>query len=100
MAIANGKALRDLEFDRLKRLVQQHASCSLGEEAVAALAPLADRETIERSIEEVNQAIGYLDRTGRFSLGAVRDLAPLLTRAKESAFLDGESAKGLSLIHI
>ena len=91
MAIANGKALRDLEFDRLKRLVQQHASCSLGEEAVAALAPLADRETIERSIEEVNQAIGYLDRTGRFSLGAVRDLAPLLTRAKESAFLDGEA---------
>jgi len=97
MAIANSKALRDLEFDRLKQLVQRYASCSLGEEAVSALVPLADREAIERSIEEVTQAIGFLDREGRFSLGGVRDLAPLLTRAKESAFLDGEDF--LTVLH-
>jgi len=97
MAIANDKALRDLEFDRLKRLVQGYASCSLGEEAVLALVPLADREAIERSIEEVTQAIGFLDREGRFSLGGVRDLAPLLQRAKESAFLDGEEF--LTVLH-
>ncbi|MBU0595409.1 hypothetical protein KJ567_01830, partial [Candidatus Bipolaricaulota bacterium] len=97
MAIANDKALRDLEFDRLKRLVQGYASCSLGEEAVSALVPLADREAIERSIEEVTQAIVFLGREGRFSLGGVRDLAPLLERAKESAFLDGEEF--LTVLH-
>ena len=97
MTIANDKALRDLEFGRLKRLVQRFASCSLGEEAVAALVPLDDRLAIERSIEEVTQATGYLEREGRFSLGGVRDLAPLLARAKESAFLDGEEF--LTVLH-
>jgi len=90
MSVANAKTLRDLEFDRVKAIVRQHASCSLGEEAVDALEPIADREAIESSIAEVREAMAYLTVHGRFSLGAVRDLAPLVARAKESAYLDGE----------
>ena len=89
--VAIEKTLRDLEFDRVKAIVRQHASCSLGEEAVDALVPIADREAIESAMDEVREAMKYLSVHGRFSLGAVRDLAPLITRAQDSAYLDGEA---------
>jgi len=88
--VAIDKTLRDLEFDRVKAIVRQHASCSLGEEAVDALVPIADRDAIESAMGEVREAMEFLNVHGRFSLGAVRDLAPLLSRARESAYLDGE----------
>ncbi|MFC2106201.1 endonuclease MutS2 [Candidatus Bipolaricaulota bacterium] len=88
--VAVDKTLRDLEFDRVKAIVRQHASCSLGEEAVDALVPIADRDAIESAMGEVQEAMKFLNVHGRFSLGAVRDLAPLLSRARESAYLDGE----------
>jgi DNA mismatch repair protein MutS2 len=84
------KTLRDLEFSRVQALVRRHASCSLGEEAVDALTPVADRESIEAGMAEVREAIGFLTTHGRFSLGGVRDLAPVLERAKRSVSLDGE----------
>ena len=89
--VAIDKTLRDLEFDRVKAIVRQHASCSLGEEAIDGLVPIADRAAIESAMDEVREAMKFLSVRGRFSLGAVRDLAPLISRAKESAYLDGES---------
>ncbi len=88
--IVNEKTLRDLEFDRVKDVVKGYASSSLGEEAIDRLFPTVDQETIDRGMQEVNEAIAFLGDHGRFSLGGVRDLAPVLQRAKESAYLDGE----------
>ena len=90
MCVANAKTLRDLEFERLKTIVQQFASSSLGEEAVDALQPIADREEIERRIAEVNESIRFITQHPDFTLGAVRDLAPIVQRAQETGFLDGE----------
>ncbi|MEN6369059.1 MAG: hypothetical protein ABFD77_05085, partial [Thermotogota bacterium] len=89
MAIADDKALRDLEFDRLKSIVRSYASSPLGEEAVDALFPATDRAAIEAAMAEVSEAVSFLAKSGRFSLGGVRDLAPLLRRAREGSFLDG-----------
>ena len=91
MTVASEKALRDLEFHRLRRLLAEHASSSLGEEAIGALTPVADRETIERAAAEVGEAISFLTRHGGFSLGAVRDMTPLIDRAHEHASLEGEA---------
>ena len=88
--IADDKAFRDLEFARIKSVVRSYASSSLGEEAVDALAPTDDREALDRGFAEVGEAMGFLEASDRFSLGAVRDLAPLFRRAKDAAFLDGE----------
>ena len=88
--LANDKALRDLEFERMREIVVAYASSSLGEEAIRALIPLSDRDVIEAGIAEVEEAVTYLESRGRFSLGAIRDLAPLLKRGRESAFLDSE----------
>ena len=89
MTIADDKALRDLEFDRLKSIVRSHTSSPLGEEAVNALFPVVDRGVIEAAMVEVSEAISFFTRASRFSLGGVRDLAPLLRRAREGSFLDG-----------
>ncbi len=88
--VANEKALRDLEFDRLKEIVRRHASSPLGEEAVAALVPVTDRAAIESTFAEVSQAAAFLGAEGRFSLGGVRDLAPLLDRARQGGALGGD----------
>ena len=90
MAVADDKALRDLEYGRLKQLVRTFADSPLGEAAIDDLAPLDDRAAIEMASNEVNEAQSYLQRTGRFSLGGLHDLAALLQRAKESSCLDGE----------
>jgi len=90
MAIANDKTLRDLEFDRVKRLLKGFCSSSLGEEAIDALTPLEDRGAIEQGMAEVGEAISFLEKHGHFSLHGVEDLAPLLRRAEEHAFLAGE----------
>ena len=89
--VAIDKTLRDLEFDRVKAIVRQHASCSLGEEAVDALVPIANGEAIAAAMDEVREAMRFLSVHGRFSLGGVRDLAPLISRARDSAALDGEA---------
>jgi len=88
--VANEKALRDLEFERMRAIVRSFASSSLGEEAIDELRPVADRAWIEGGIVEVSEAIAFLEAHDRFSLGGVRDLAPLLRRARDNAFLDGE----------
>ena len=91
MGVANEKTLHDLEFDRLKGVVKEYASSSLGEEAIASLEPLTDRGAIEAGMAEVNEAVSYLNRYSRFSLGGVKDIAPLLSRAEEQSLLDGQS---------
>ncbi len=88
--VANDKALRDLEFDRLKGLVRAHATSSLGEEAVDTLVPVADRAAIDSAFAEVAEAVSFLGVAGRFSLGGVRDLAPFIDRARQGGGLSGE----------
>ncbi len=90
MDVANEKALRDLEFDRLKGIIRAYASSPLGEEAVDALVPVTDRGVIDAAFAEVAEATSFLGVSGRFSLGGVRDLAPLLDRARQGGGLSGE----------
>lgn len=90
MVVANDKALHDLEFDRLKEIVKQYASSAIGQQAVVSLEALDDREAIEAGMAEVREGISYLNRYSRFSLGGVEDIAPLVSRAEEHSFLEGE----------
>lgn len=91
MAVANSKAIADLEFNRLKDLVKGYASSSLGCEAIDLLDILTDRDAIEQGMSEVQEAVAFLDRHGRFSLALAEDISILLGRAEEQAFLDGTS---------
>ena len=90
MPVADEKALRDLEYGRLKELVKEHVSSSIGEEMIDSLSPLAERESVEQAIAEVVEAMNLLQAEGRFGLGALHDLAPLLAQAREHTHLDAQ----------
>ena len=90
MSIVNEKAFRDLEFDRLKERLKAFASSPLGETALAALTPFENRSDLEQETAAVREAIAFLEQKGRFSLGGVTDLTPILERAKEQSSLSGE----------
>ena len=90
MPVVNEKALRDLEFDRLKQHLKTFASSPLGETTIDALAPFEDRSDLEQEMAVVREATTFVEQKGRFSLGGVTDLAPALGRAKEQSSLSGE----------
>ena len=90
MTVASAKAIRDLEFDRLKELVSGYTQSSLGREAIAGLEPIADRAALEEEIAAVREATAFISRALRLPLGGVEDLRPLLERAREGTHLDGE----------
>ncbi len=90
MPVANEKTLRDLEFGRVLRQIADFASSSLGAEAVIQLEPVADPQAIRTAAADVQEAMRFLTEHQRFSLGAVRDVVPLLERAKQPGALAGE----------
>ncbi len=90
MSIASGKAIRDLEYDRLKELLEEYAQSSLGKEAIAGLTPFTDRAALEEEIAAVKEAEEFIARVGRLPLGGVEDLRPLIGRAREGDYLTGE----------
>lgn len=85
--------LQILEFDKIRRIVQSYAPCSLGAERFDALAPSADRYAIEtalRLVSEMSDAIA-LGRAPAF--GEIRDVRPPVRRARAQATLSAEDLR-------
>nr|MBN1859228.1 hypothetical protein [Candidatus Bipolaricaulota bacterium] len=97
MPVANEKTLRDLEFGRVLRQIADLASSSLGVEAVLQLEPVADPQAIQTAIADVGEAMRFLTAHQRFSLGGIRDVVPLLERAKHPGALDGDDLLTIAL---
>jgi len=97
MPVANEKTLRDLEFGRVLRQIADLASSSLGAETVIQLEPVADPQAVGTAIADVEEAMHFLTEHQRFSLGSVRDVVPLLERAKQPGALDGEDLLTIAL---
>ncbi len=90
MSIATEKAIRDLEFDRIKELLKGYTQSSLGREAIDKLSPLSDRAVLEEEIAAVREAEEFISRVGRLPLGGVEDLSLFIERARQGMHLDGE----------
>ncbi len=90
MSVATDKALRDLEYARLKDLVKEYAQSELGKEEIDVLAPVAERAALEEEIAAVNEVQEFLIRGGRIPFGGIEDLHPYFARARSGVHLDGE----------
>ncbi|MCS6903048.1 MAG: endonuclease MutS2 [Candidatus Bipolaricaulota bacterium] len=87
--LTNEKTLKDLEYSKLKEILQGFAVSPMGRELIAALRPSAEYETIERElgrVEELRTAI----TEANFVLHALPDIRPLLQQARETTSLSGE----------
>lgn len=84
-AILAPRTGRDLELVKVLDRVASFAASSLGAEAVRALVPRVERETLEREFSLVAQ----MERAvaDGFSLGGIGDLSPFLAEAREHGTL-------------
>ena len=63
----NERALRILEYDKIIRLLVEHASSPLGKEKCEALVPMTDVNDINQAQTETADATGRLLRKGRIT---------------------------------
>ncbi|MCS6936991.1 MAG: endonuclease MutS2 [Candidatus Bipolaricaulota bacterium] len=87
--LTNEKTLKDLEYGKLKEILQSFAVSPMGRELVAALRPSAEYETIERELDRVEELCAAITQA-RFALSALPDIRPLLQQARQTTSLSGE----------
>lgn len=88
--ITNERTLVDLEFDKLKEIVQGFASSPLGKGDIAGLKPSKDRKFIEKELQRVRECMDLLRKRDPLKLGEMHDLRPFIKVAKEHPPLNPE----------
>ena len=79
----NAHALRVLEFDKVKQLLAGFASSTLGRSVAEKMSPLKDKDDIAATIEQTTEMRDVIRRHGRFPMGGLRDIRPLLKKMHE-----------------
>ncbi|BDG60824.1 endonuclease MutS2 [Caldinitratiruptor microaerophilus] len=77
----NERALRTLEFDRIRALLTARAQTAAGKAICAALQPSPDPLEVAHRLRETSEARALLDRGAGLNLGGVRDLRQAVRRA-------------------
>ncbi|TYO98509.1 DNA mismatch repair protein MutS2 [Geothermobacter ehrlichii] len=86
------QALRLLEFERIRQLLQARTRTEPGRILAGQLAPLGDRRQALQALAEVGEARRLLAEAGEAPLAGVADLRPLLARVQaEDAWLEAEA---------
>lgn len=81
------KSLKKLEFDKIRQMLAQRVSSSMGKELAMALQPETDPWVIERWQEETEEGFQMLVRQGEPPFGGIRDLRGLLQRSSVGGLL-------------
>ncbi|PKR79233.1 endonuclease MutS2 [Halalkalibacillus sediminis] len=83
----NQKIYKQLEFDKIKHLLHENASTSLGKEQAQQLAPSPDLEEVKQWQAETDEAVSVLRLKGHVPLGGITDIRPHIKRANIGALL-------------
>src|SRR5215472_12673693 len=90
---------RVLEFDVFRELLSAYLNSLLGKGRVAQLAPVSDREWINRQQQLAEEARKYLAAGGRFDFSALFDAAALLAKSRiEGAALEITELRDIILL--
>ena len=85
----NQKIVTQLEFDKIRHQVAQHASSDLGQQLCQQLAPSADRDEVQRWLNETSDGGTILRLAGGIPLPQLRDVRQGVQRLKIGADLNG-----------
>lgn len=83
----NDRVYKVLEFDKVIHQLKEHASSSPGKELVATLEPSTNLEEVVRWQEETDEAFQVLRVKGHIPLGGIKDIRPIIKRAKIGGML-------------
>lgn len=81
------KALKTLEFTKIKEQLVSYATSSIGKEKAKALAPSTNFDEVVRWQEETDEAARVLRRKGHVPLGGIFDIRPHAKRAQIGGML-------------
>ncbi len=84
----NKKALKILEFDRIRDRLVGHASSNLGKKLARELEPITDKDTIVGNLKESEEALSLIYALGRPPIYEIQDFRLLLRHVEKGGSLD------------
>ena len=79
--------LKTLEYNKIRAMLADRSSCTIGRELAEALVPTNELTEVERRIAETSEARGMLDAMSNIPLGGIRDIRGMLKRAEVGSIL-------------
>jgi DNA mismatch repair protein MutS2 len=81
------KTLHTLEFDKIVRALEEHATFSVGKEAALALRPATDMRRAQAYLDQTAEARLFMETHPSVHLGGAHDIRPAVRRAEVGAIL-------------
>lgn len=86
----NEKALKTLEYIKIRDKLASHAISPMGKEKCNELLPLCDLKSIVKEQKETTEAVNMALKKGRLPLGGIKDIRTQLSRATAGGTLSIE----------
>ncbi|MEK5331844.1 endonuclease MutS2 [Lysinibacillus sp. FSL W8-0992] len=84
--IAN-RALKTLEYDKVRQQVATYCTSSIGKSAIDELVPQTDYEKVVQLLEEMDEGLSILRVKGNVPMGGIFDVRPAARRAQIGGML-------------
>ena len=81
------RALKTLEYEKVRQLVAKHCTSSIGKSAIDELVPQTDFEKVVQLLEEMDEGLSILRVKGNVPLGGIFDVRPAARRAQIGGML-------------
>ena len=83
----NERALKKLEFHKIKEMLKNHAVTESGKERVEALLPSSDYEEVVKLQQETSQALNMCVKKGKLPLSSTKEVRTAIKRVEIGAIL-------------
>ena len=81
------RALKTLEYDKVRQQVATHCTSSIGKSAIDELVPQTDFEKVVQLLEEMDEGLSILRVKGNVPMGGIFDVRPAARRAQIGGML-------------
>ena len=81
------RAMRTLEFDKVKQQVAQFCTSSIGQQAIDEMIPETDFDTVVSLLQEMDEGLSILRIKGNVPMGGIFDIRPHAKRAQIGGML-------------
>jgi DNA mismatch repair protein MutS2 len=90
------RAIKLLEYNKIKKQLQNHAASSLGAERIEQLTPSDQLETVQSMLAETEEAYHVLRVRGHLPFGGITDVRAFLKRAQIGSVLAAKELMAIS----
>ncbi len=94
----NQKILKTLEYQQIKKMLQEHVLTAFGQEKVAQLAPINDAELIQVMLNQTKDGVDIERLKGGIPLPQLENVRPHLKRIEIGAMLNGRELAQLGRV--